>query len=144
MAWIDVSVCCSHPVSPGMGSARSLLRTMDAADVQQAWICGYEAIATHDFRSANECVAQLAKAHPERFVPIGLVNPMYPFPELDRLLDDGFRGIKILTGWGNWLTVDNIRREVWPIVDRLHGHGCHLSQLRRNQTAQTGRVGRPG
>lgn len=126
MPWPDVSVCYGHPAI-GRKSAKELLGAMDAAGVQRAWIFGYEAAGTHDFTAANREIAGLVKSHPDRFVPIGLVNPLYQQPELDRLIGEGFRGVKILTGWGNWLTIDNARRTLIPLAETLHGRDCHLS-----------------
>lgn len=100
---------------------------MEKAGVGVSWAFGYDAVATHDFASANDRVAKLAEAHPDRIVPVGLVNPSRAFPDVEHLLADGFRAIKILTGWGNWLTIDNIRRWVIPIAKYLEEHSCHLS-----------------
>ena len=141
MAWTDVSVCYGHPaVAPEISDA-TLLKAMDAAGVGVAWIFGYNAVATHDFVAENDRVAKLVKAHPDRFVPVGLVNPFEAFPEVDRVLDKGFLGIKILSGWGNWLTIENVRRLIIPIAERLQERSCHMSvALEGNVPTRGGRV----
>lgn len=138
MAWTDVSVCYGHPEWPDQSSAASLLAAMDAADVRSAWIYGYQAVATHDFDRANRELKQVVEAHPDRFTAIGLVNPFHAFPAVDRLLDDGFKGIKILTGWGNWLTMDNVRRNVIPIAKRLKERSLHMSLALEGNVPVTG------
>jgi hypothetical protein len=127
MAWIDTSVCLGHPEYPDLATEDKLLTAMDAADISMAWIFGYDAIGTHDFDASNNAVQRIAAKHPDRFVPIGLINPVLAFPAVNRLLDNGFKSIKVVCGWGNWLTIDNIRRLVGPVVEALHGRGLHLS-----------------
>jgi hypothetical protein len=99
--WTDTSVCLGHPEWPDAARPEALLEAMDACDIGEAWIFGYDAVATHAFEPSNEKVRRQAAEHPDRFVPIGLVNPFHAFPAVDRLLDQGFKSIKILTGWGN-------------------------------------------
>ena len=127
MAWIDTSVCLGHPEYPASATEYNLLKAMDAADISIAWIFGYDAIGTHDFDASNNAVQRITAKHPDRFVPIGLINPFLAFPAIDQLLDNGFMSIKIVSGWGNWLTIDNIRRLVGPVVEALHGRGLHGS-----------------
>ena len=127
MGWTDTSICYGHPEYPQQAEAEPLLRAMDAAGIDQGWVFGYRAVATHDFDHANESVRRLVALHPDRFVPIGLVNPFHAFPAVETLLDVGFRSIKILTGWGNWLTIGNVRRVVVPITQALHARSLHLS-----------------
>jgi predicted TIM-barrel fold metal-dependent hydrolase len=125
--WTDTSVCFGHPEYSAHAEAAPLLRAMDAADIGQAWVFGYRAVATHDFAAANASVRELVAQHADRFVPIGLVNPFYAFPAVDDLLDEGFKSIKILTGWGNWLTIGNVRRVVVPITQALQRRSLHVS-----------------
>lgn len=138
MHWTDTSVCYGHPEYRGQAVEEALLRAMDEAAIRQAWTFGYEAVATHAFEQANRSVKALAQRHPDRFVPIGLVNPFHAFPAVDELLDDGFRSIKILTGWGNWLTIGNVRRVVVPIAQRLQQRSLHLSIALEGNVPVTG------
>ena len=99
---------------------------MDAAKIGQGWAFGYRAVATHDFAARTRaCAARRATPRPIR--PIGLINPFHAFPAVENLLDAGFRSIKILTGWGNWLTIGNVRRVVVPITQALHARSLHMS-----------------
>jgi predicted TIM-barrel fold metal-dependent hydrolase len=138
MMWTDTSVCFHHPEYPEESQADVLLQTMDAAGIGQAWVCGYQAVATHQFEQANARIKELAARHPTRFVPIGLVNPFHAFPAVTRLLDDGFKSIKILTGWGNWLTIGNVRRVVVPIAHALTERSLHLSIALEGNVPVTG------
>ena len=125
--WTDTSVCFGHPEYPAHAETGPLLRAMDAAGIDQAWVFGYRAVATHDFAAANASVRTLVAQHPDRLVPIGLVNPCHAFPAVENLLDEGFKSIKILTGWGNWLTIGNVRRVVVPITQALQRRSLHVS-----------------
>jgi uncharacterized protein len=113
MSWIDVSVCAAHPkaaVDP-----QALLATMDEAGVARAWLFGAEVATTHDFAAANARVLDLAERHPDRFVPIGVVNPFEASVEAPRLLARGMKGIKVLTNWGNWISLNNVREFIVPL-----------------------------
>jgi predicted TIM-barrel fold metal-dependent hydrolase len=138
MSWTDVSVCYRHPEWPDKSDGAQLLAAMDRCGVKQAWVYGYHAVATHDFERANADLGALIDKHPGRLVPIGLVNPFHAFPAVDRLLDRGFKGIKILTGWGNWLTMDNVRRNVIPIAKRLRERSLHISLALEGNVPVTG------
>jgi predicted TIM-barrel fold metal-dependent hydrolase len=127
MSWTDTSVCYGHPEWPAQAQADALLTAMDSACIGQAWVFGYSAVATHDFDRGNAEVKELCRKYPDRFVPMGLVNPFHAFPAVDRLLDDGFKSIKILTGWGNWLTIGNVRRVVVPIAQLIAERSLHIS-----------------
>lgn len=136
--WTDTSVCLGHPEWPRQAEAAALLGAMDAAGIGEAWIYGYDAVATHAFAQSNENVRRVAAQHPDRFVPIGLVNPFHAFPAVDELLDQGFKSIKILTGWGNWLTIGNVRRVVVPIARILQQRSLHLSIALEGNVPVTG------
>ena len=138
MSWTDISVCYRHPEWPDKSDGAQLLAAMDRCGMAQAWVYGYHAVATHDFERANDDLARADRPAPGRLVPIGLVNPFHAFPAVDRLLDRGFKGIKILTGWGNWLTMDNVRRNVIPIAKRLHERSLHISLALEGNVPVTG------
>jgi len=136
--WTDASICLDHPEYPDASQATPLLRAMDAAGIDRGWVFGYRAVATHDFDAANDAVRTLVAEHAGRFVPIGLVNPFHAFPAVDRLLDQGFKSIKILTGWGNWLTIGNVRRVVVPITRALQDRSLHVSIALEGNVPVTG------
>ena len=138
MNWTDTAVCYRHPEYRERAEAAPLLRAMDEAGIGQAWVFGYEAVATHAFERSNEDVQRLVALAPERLVPIGLVNPFYAFPAVNGLLDGGFKSIKILTGWGNWLTIGNVRRVVVPIARELQSRSLHLSIALEGNVPVTG------
>jgi predicted TIM-barrel fold metal-dependent hydrolase len=136
--WTDTSVCLDHHEYPDASRPARLLQAMDAAEIECGWVFGYRAVATHDFDAANDAVRRLVGDHRGRFVPIGLVNPFHAFPAVDRLLDQGFKSIKILTGWGNWLTIDNVRRVVVPITRALQARSLHVSIALEGNVPVTG------
>ena len=138
MRWTDTSVCHRHPEWPMQSESKTLLEAMDNCGIGEAWVFGYGAVATHAFEQANEGVRRLSAEHPDRFVPIGLVNPFHAFPAVDNLLDQGFKSIKILTGWGNWLTIGNVRRVVVPIARILQQRSLHLSIALEGNVPVTG------
>lgn len=115
MTWTDTALCYGHPKFPADEGA--LLAAMDRWNVGRAWVFGYDAVATHDFEGANRRVLELAEKHPERIVPLGLLNPLHAEQEVPRLIERGMRGIKVLTGWGNWISFENIRRYVVPMAE---------------------------
>lgn len=138
MKWTDTAVCYGHPEYREEAKADALVRAMDEAGVGEAWVFGYEAVATHAFDRANDDVRRLVQTAPDRFVPIGLVNPFHAFPAVNTLLDSGFKSIKILTGWGNWLTIGNVRRVVVPIARELQSRSLHLSIALEGNVPVTG------
>lgn len=125
--WTDTAVCVGHPEYPGSADTAGLLRRLDRFGIEKAWVFAYDSIASHDFQSGNERIRKLVRQHPDRLVPIGLINPFQAFPMTDWLLDEGFAGIKLIAGWGNWLTIDNVRRLVGPVAEALARHGKHIS-----------------
>lgn len=114
-SWTDTAVCFGHPkVAP---EEDALIAALDRWSIGKAWVFGYDAVATHDFESANARVLALAEKHPGRIVPIGLLNPLHSEEEAPRLLSRGMAGVRVLTGWGNWISYDNIRRHVVPLAE---------------------------
>ena len=125
MGWTDTSVCLTQP-----GYTQSPNELVDALrdeGVTRAWIFGYGAVQSHDFLAANALVADAAQRFPDALVPLAVVNPFNAEREIEGLIKRGFRGVKILTDWGNWLTIDNIRRTVVPLAKTLAAHRLHLS-----------------
>lgn len=124
MGWTDTAICFGHPKVPA-DEAR-LLAEMDRCGVERAWIFGYDAVATHRFEEANARILDLAEKHPGRFTPLGLMNPLHAEEETPRLLARGMGGIKLLTGWGNWISFENIRRFVVPMAAHAQAAGKPL------------------
>jgi len=124
MTWIDVSICAAHPKAAV--EEQTLLDAMGRSGVARAWLFGAEVATTHDFEAANARVLALAERHPDRFVPIGVVNPFKASSEVPKLLSRGMRGIKVLTNWGNWISLNNVREFIVPIGQRLAEAGLPL------------------
>ncbi|MEX0922140.1 MAG: amidohydrolase family protein [Rhodovibrionaceae bacterium] len=124
MAWTDTAICYGHPKAAPDEAA--LLAVMDRWQVERAWIFGYDAVATHRFEEANARVLALAEKHPERFAPLGLLNPLHAETEVPRLIERGMAGIKLLTGWGNWISFENIGRYVLPMAEHAGAAGIPL------------------
>jgi hypothetical protein len=125
MGWTDTSVCLTHPTHEA--STLPQKAALKAAGVDCAWVYGYDAVRNHDFQKANQQVLAAAEPDREFIVPIALVNPFTANNDIDALLQQGFRGVKILSGWGNWLTIDNIRSNVAPVAKKLAAQKLHLS-----------------
>lgn len=125
MGWTDTSVCLTHP--DGGEPVEALAQALASQQVDQAWVYGYGAVKSHDFAQENKRVLAAAKSYPHLLVPIALVNPFDAAREIDTLIESGFKGIKILSGWGNWLTIDNIRRTLTPVARKLAEHKLHMS-----------------
>lgn len=124
MAWTDTAICYGHPKAAPDEAA--LLAAMDRWQVERAWIFGYDAVATHRFEEANARVLGLAEKYPERFAPLGLLNPLHGETEVPRLIERGMQGIKLLTGWGNWISFENIGRFVLPMAAHTEAAGIPL------------------
>ena len=56
MRWTDTSICYRHPEYRERSESAPLLRAMDEAGIGEAWVFGYEAVATHAFEQANDDV----------------------------------------------------------------------------------------
>lgn len=125
MGWTDTGVCLTHP--EGQETAGRLVATLAAQGVERAWVFGYGAVQSHDFAGENANVLAAAAAHPATLVPVALVNPFTAAREVDGLIESGFKAVKVLTGWGNWLTIENIRNTLVPVARRLAASKLHMS-----------------
>ena len=125
MGWTDTSVCLTHPESAPPPA--ELMADLRRQGVTTAWIFGYKALQSHDFDAENALVKHTVRQFPDELVPIALVNPFHAERQIEGLIGRGFKGVKILSGWGNWLTIDNIRRTVVPLAKVLAANRLHLS-----------------
>lgn len=81
------------------GSLELFLDEMEASGTDRAVIMGRKA---DDHGSVdNDEVDELARAHPDRFIPFAGVNPLLPgqVEELERVAHLGFRGAAVDAGW---------------------------------------------
>jgi predicted TIM-barrel fold metal-dependent hydrolase len=136
MEWTDTAVCFGHPRRPA--NADALMAALDRFGIATAWVFGGEVVATHDFETANARVLDLAEKHPGRIVPVGVLNPFEAQAEAPRLIARGMRGIRILTGWGNWISLDNIHRHVLPLAERMQAERKPLFVAMEGMIPMTG------
>ena len=98
---IDGGVLVGRDPSTGVSaSPEDLRRMLDRHGVDQALIASYRAIY-HDVREGNAETGELAVRYPDRFIPVGLVNPAYygqaPLGVLRWMRDElGFRVVALL------------------------------------------------
>ncbi|MGH2351298.1 MAG: amidohydrolase family protein [Chloroflexota bacterium] len=107
------------------GDADGLLRTMDRAGIRQAWIAAHVAIGP-DCRLGNALVAEVVRAHPDRFQGYITVSPHDQAvlrDELSRYYDRGWRLIKIHTGTHRTPADDARYRAMWAFAQE---HGLHV------------------
>ena len=88
-----------YPLGKNLGGvtrADEMLRAMDMAGVDKACVNN---IFHSRASKANDCMAEFVRAHPDRFIGILYVTPIYPEEievEMARAVDElGMRGIKI-------------------------------------------------
>lgn len=97
------------PVTPDQYQARAILQTMDRMLIDVAAISPSPvmfqnhletAVLVPLYRRVNDYLAELARAHPDRFRPLGLVclqDPAAAIDELHRALDAGLAGVELET-----------------------------------------------
>lgn len=126
---IDMSVCLHHPFYREQSTVSAILRTMDENEIDRAVLFPYAAAVNYEFRSGNEELSKVLKAHPDRFVGFGVFNPFKDLNEVDRMKEDfGFRGVKFLTGWGEWIFgFNHYDRFVIPFAEKVAEHGLIMS-----------------
>ncbi len=126
MGWTDTSVCLTHPgIDPAAGP--DFVRTLEAMGVDSAWIFGYRAARSREFTLENERVLDAAAANPGKLAPIVLLDPNQAARDIDRLIERGAKGVKILTGHGEHWTPERIRRVLAPVARRVAESNLHLS-----------------
>ena len=138
--WTDTSVCYRHPEWPrSRPKARRCCARWMSAGIGEAWVFGYDAVATHAFEQAND---ERAPRWPRNTRTVSCRSassiPSTPFPPSTSCSTSGFKSIKILTGWGNWLTIGNVRRVVVPIARTLQQRSLHLSIALEGNVPVTG------
>jgi len=114
MGWTDIAVYADHPRLPAEGAA--LRAALAKAGVAKSWVFGGHAATTNDFAAANARALALAQFDPEAFVPIGVVNPFEARVQAPDLVRRGMKGFRVLTNWGNWISLNNVRELVVPLA----------------------------
>jgi predicted TIM-barrel fold metal-dependent hydrolase len=124
MGWTDTGVCLTHP---SIATEPQLVRTLEAAGIDSAWVFGYRAVRSRDFAYENGEVLNVAAQNPGKLVPIVLLNAAQACSDIDRLIERGAKGVKILTGCGELWTPERIRRVLVPVARRITESHLHLS-----------------
>jgi predicted TIM-barrel fold metal-dependent hydrolase len=127
MGWTDTGVCLTYPGSADSSAEPRFVHTLEAMGVDCAWIFGYRAAQSRDFTCENDNVLDVAAANPGRLVPIVLLDPNQAARDIDRLIERGAKGVKILTGSGERWTPERIRRVLAPVARRVAESHLHLS-----------------
>jgi len=82
-----------------LASPESVLRFLDAEEVERACCINYVSPDVMGFtREVNDWIANFTRAHRDRLLPVGSVNPLHELhvrDEINRVLDLGIRMIKI-------------------------------------------------
>jgi predicted TIM-barrel fold metal-dependent hydrolase len=125
MGWTDTSVCLTHP--RGADAVPRLLRNLEAAGIDGAWVFGYRAMQSRDFAGENDAALAVAAAHAGRLIPLALVDAAHAASEAQRVIERGARGLKILTGWSENWTPERIRRLLVPAVRMAAAAKLHVS-----------------
>lgn len=101
----------------GVTSADEMLRAMDLAQVDKACVNN---IFHGNASKANDCMAAFVRRHPDRFIGILYVTPIYPEEmeaEMARAVDDlGMRGIKIYPPFYNGTVEDPVWEPIFAFA----------------------------
>ena len=90
-------------------TAESLLKLMDARQIDRAVVSSASAITYRNAQSGNEEVDGEVKAHRDRLIPFAVINPTYAGWEDDlKTCHEGFgmRGLRLYPGWHNYRLSD--------------------------------------
>jgi len=100
----------------GDGTVAALLRFMDAGGIDIA-VPQPVAVKPEHVPGVNDWVRAIRS---ERIVPFGAIHPAYPriAEEIDRLIDMGFRGVKLQPGWQGFYPDEEW---VFPLYEALQG-----------------------
>jgi uncharacterized protein len=131
-----------YPGAPlGDGTVAGTLAFMDKAGVD---VCVPQPVATRpsQVQGTNDWVASIRS---DRVIPFGAMHLEYPDPrdEVDRLLDMGFRGIKLQPGWQAFYPDEE---RVFPVYEAAEGrlavlfHAGHELQTRLLPQGEPGRI----
>lgn len=118
----------ADPARYGIGIDQ-LLRQMDALGVERA-VCWPMVSYTREMAADVGAIVAGAKAHPDRIIPFGGVNPMLglerALAELQRYIEvDGVRGIKLNGARDNYC-IDDPRLSL-PLVEKIAQAGIVLA-----------------
>ena len=122
------SAASAIPNIAGRRRPEALLRAMDARGNRSGVGVRLRGGCDARVRAANGACARLVRSTIQTASCRSASSIRFTrFPPSTNLLDEGFKSIKILTGWGNWLTIGNVRRVVVPITQALQQRSLHVS-----------------
>jgi uncharacterized protein len=90
-------------------TADGLLRQMDAKGIQRALVSSASAITYRNAQSGNEELHAAVRTHPDRLIPLAVINPAYAGWEDDLkiCLDDfAMQGLRLYPKWHNYTFAD--------------------------------------
>jgi predicted TIM-barrel fold metal-dependent hydrolase len=108
---IDVNAYLGHYAFRRLrhNDAGSLLRLMDARRIDRAIVSSASAITYRNAQSGNEELDAEVKAHRDRLIPFGVINPAYAGWEDDLktcVHDFGVRGLRLYPNWHRYSLSD--------------------------------------
>jgi predicted TIM-barrel fold metal-dependent hydrolase len=88
----------------------TLLRKMDELGVERAAVSAVEAVFYRNVQTANDELFRVAAAHPDRFWPVAVVNPVLPGWEDDLApcLDLGAAAVRLHPNYHGYSPVDRL------------------------------------
>ena len=98
-------------------TASALLKAMDAVRVDRALVAPIDRYLAVDNQIGNAFVAQQAREHPERLIPVCAANPWYgegAILEFRRALADGARMLVMHPFLQGYLANDEL---IWPLLE---------------------------
>lgn len=131
---LDFDTHLSYENKPNATTGDGMLRLMDEAGVAQSIItlqCGLEPDEPCDYEGLNRYIYEQAKAHPDRFYPMGWINPrLWDLEECKKQIeiqknDYGFRIVKLNGGENYFDLLDPVRS--LPVIDELCRQGMMIS-----------------
>lgn len=121
-----------RPTLPGLIDVPTRLKTMDAVGVRRQAISNWMDLSSYEMDAAeaerfirlqNDCLANMVKAQPDRFVglcSVPLQDSERAATELDRCLSRGeFRGVEIGTNVAGWNLDDRALDRFWDAAESL-------------------------
>lgn len=114
---IDVNAYLGHFAFRQLryNTAAGLLRLMDRAGIDQAWVSSASAITYRNAQAGNEEVATEVKRHRDRLIPFAVINPFYAGWQEDLRIcheEFGMQGLRLYPKWHHYSLADPFCREL--------------------------------
>ena len=105
MTLFDINACFGHWPNWDLQhkTADELVASMDDHEIIRAAVMSLRGMLLN-WREGNEETLAAAAQHPERFVPVATMSPFLDggWEELERLIDQGMRGIRLYPSFHNY------------------------------------------